>query len=91
MKPAWRIEFDARALDDLRKLGTTPRVRILRFLEERVACAEDPRQLGKALSGDKTGFWRYRVGDYRILVRIEDQRLLVLVIAIGHRQEVYRK
>ncbi|MGO9006823.1 MAG: type II toxin-antitoxin system RelE family toxin [Beijerinckiaceae bacterium] len=88
---AWRIEFDAHALDDLRKLGTTPRVRILRFLDERVAGAEDPRRLGKALSGDKTGFWRYRVGDYRILVRIEDQRLVVLVISVGHRREVYRK
>lgn len=87
----WRVEFDSRALDDLRKLGTTPRVRILRFLEERIARAEDPRRLGKALSGDKAGFWRYRVGDYRIIARIEDHRLVVLIIAIGHRGDIYRK
>ncbi|MHB8886208.1 MAG: type II toxin-antitoxin system RelE family toxin [Methylovirgula sp.] len=91
MKSAWRIEFDAAALDDLRKLGTTTRVRILRFLQEHIAPAEDPRRLGKALSGDKAGFWRYRVGDYRIIARIEDQRLVVLIIAIGHRSEIYRK
>ncbi len=87
----WRIDFDAAALDDLRKLGTTPRVRILRFLQERIAPADDPRRLGKASSGDKAGFWRYRVGDYRIIARIEDQRLMVLIIAIGHRSEIYRK
>jgi mRNA interferase RelE/StbE len=79
------------ALDDLRGLGTTPRIRVLRFLEERVAHAEDPRRLGKPLSGDKTGFWHYRVGDHRILVRIEDQRFIVLVISVGHRREIYRK
>lgn len=87
---AWRIEFDAKALTDVRKLGSTARVRILRFLEERIAAADDPRSLGKALSGDKAGFWRYRVGDYRIIARIEDQRLVVLVVAIGHRSDVYR-
>jgi mRNA interferase RelE/StbE len=91
LKPGWKVEFDANALEDLRSLGTLPRVRILRFLEERVARAEDPRRLGKALGGNKVGFWRYRVGDYRILVRIEDARLVVLVISVGYRREVYRK
>ncbi|QXX73234.1 type II toxin-antitoxin system RelE/ParE family toxin [Methylovirgula sp. HY1] len=87
----WQIEFDAAALDDLRKLGSAGRVHVLRFLQERIAPADDPRRLGKALSGDKPGFWRYRVGDYRIIARIEDQRLMVLIIAIGHRSEIYRK
>jgi mRNA interferase RelE/StbE len=86
---SWRIAFDAAAFKDLRKLDSAARVRVLRFLQERIVTADDPRGLGKALSGDKAGFWRYRVGDYRIIARIEDQKFIVLVIAIGHRSDIY--
>jgi len=64
--------------------------RILRFLSKRVAGSQDPRSLGEALRGSHLGkFWKYRVGDYRALARIEDERLLVLVVKIGHGSLVY--
>ena len=63
---------------------------IYRYLASRIATDENPRRFGKALSGDKTGLWRYRVGDYRIVCKIEDDRLIVLVVAVGHRKLVYQ-
>ena len=64
--------------------------RILRFLRERITTNDNPRQTGKALRGDMAGIWRYRVGDYRILCQLRDQELLVLVLAVGRRQDVYK-
>ena len=86
----WRVEFDRAAARDLRKLGLDAERRVLRYLRERIAGAEDPRRLGHALTGDSKGLWRYRVGDYRIVAAIEDDRFVVLVVAVGHRREVYR-
>jgi mRNA interferase RelE/StbE len=86
----WRVEFDRDAARDFRKLATAAQRAILRFLRERVATADDPRRLGKPLVGDLKGLWRYRIGDYRIVARIEDERLIVLVVTVGHRREVYR-
>ena len=88
--PVWRVEFDRGAARDLRKLGLDAERRVLRFLRERVAGSANPRRLGQALTGDRKGLWRYRVGDYRIVAAIEDDRFLVLVVTIGHRREVYR-
>ena len=88
--PAWRVEFDRAAARDLRKLGTEAERLILRYLSERIAIADDPRRFGHALTGDSKGLWRYRVGDYRIVASIEDDRFVVLVVTIGHRREVYR-
>jgi mRNA interferase RelE/StbE len=62
----------------------------LRYLRERIAGAEDPRRFGQALTGDAKGLWRYRVGDYRIVAAIEDDRFVVLVVTVGHRREMYR-
>ncbi|HEX9904450.1 MAG TPA: type II toxin-antitoxin system RelE/ParE family toxin [Propylenella sp.] len=90
MSRAWRIEFLPRAERRLGKLPERDRTRILRYLSERVAVAEDPRSLGEALKGPLSGLWRYRLGDFRIIVRIEDRRVTVLVLEIGHRREVYR-
>lgn len=86
----WRVEFDRAAARDLRKLGTDAERPVLRFLRERIAGSEDPRRLGHALTGDLQGLWRYRVGDYRIVAAIEDDRFVVLVVTVGHRREVYR-
>lgn len=86
----WKVEFDGAALKDLKRLDQTAQRRIVRYLRERIATDDNPRRLGKALHGDKTGLWRYRIGDYRLLCRIEDRVLTVLVIAVGHRKEVYR-
>ena len=88
--PVWRVEFDRAAARDLRKLGTDAELRVLRYLRERIAGTEDPRRLGKPLTGDRKGLWRYRVGDYRIVASIEDDRFVVLVVTVGHRREVYR-
>ena len=88
---AWRIELSPVAQKGLRALDPTVARRILKYLHERIAPMEDPRTLGEALKGSTLGdFWRYRVGDYRIICAIEDDRLCVLVLRIGNRREVYR-
>ena len=86
----WRVEFDRAAARDLRKLGVEAETRVLRYLRQRIAGSEDPRRLGHALTGDRKGLWRYRVGDYRVVAAIEDDRFVVLVVTVGHRREVYR-
>ena len=88
---AWKIEIDSAAVRDLDKLDPKITRRILVFLHERVATLEDPRSIGEALKGSKLGeFWKYRVGDYRIISSIEDGALRILVIKIGNWREVYR-
>lgn len=88
---AWRLEFDAGARKDLENLDKPAAKRILEFLRARLLPLDDPRALGAALKGPRFGeFWRYRVGDYRIICRIEDDHLSVLVVAVGKRREVYR-
>lgn len=88
---AWRIELGRDAEKALDKLDRPVAQRILRFLYERVARLEDPRSIGEALKGSQLGeFWKYRVGDYRIISRIEDGELCILVVRIGNRRDVYR-
>jgi mRNA interferase RelE/StbE len=88
--PRWSVSFEPRAERDLRKLSSADRSRVLRFLNDRVLPLDDPRQVGKALQADFAGAWRYRVGDIRIIVRLEFDVLIVLVIAVGNRGDVYR-
>ena len=90
MSSAWRIEFEAGAARQLRKLGQTAIDRILKTLKRDLARTGDPRAFGEAMIGNWTGFWRYRVGDYRLICRIEDERVTVYVIEVGHRREIYR-
>lgn len=88
---AWTIEFEEAAKKDLAKLDKTMAKRVTSFLRERVLPLNDPRAIGEALKGPKLGeFWKYRVGDYRIICAIEDCKLLVLVVRIGNRREIYR-
>lgn len=88
---AWTVELSETADRELGKLDPQHARRILRFLHERVATLDDPRSLGEALHGSRLGeFWKYRVGDYRLIARIQDERLLVLVLRVGHRKEIYR-
>ena len=88
---AWRIEFEDTALKELAKLDKQVAKRILVFLRERVAVLDDPRSVGEALKGSRLGdFWKYRVGDYRIITNIEDGVMRILVLKIGNRREVYR-
>ena len=86
---AWTIEIDRDAVKDMKKLGKTAQRRIVRFLRKRIALSDDPRETGKPLRGRLSGLWRYRVGDYRVLCRILDQEFIVLVIAVGHRKNIY--
>lgn len=87
----WTIKIDDRAKKNLAKLDKPVAKRIITFLRERVATLDDPRSIGEALQGSKLGdFWKYRVGDYRIISRIEDDELCVLVVRIGNRRDVYR-
>ena len=85
----WAYRFDERALKELRKLGKPAQLEIIAYLDERIAGEGDPRRFGKGLKADLAGLWRYRVGDYRILCQIRDGELLVLVVAVGHRRDVY--
>jgi len=87
---AWTIEFLPEAAKELRKLDRQVAARIVRALEERIAPLEHPRTIGRALVGDHAGFWRWRIGDYRVVARVEDERITVLVVRVAHRKEVYR-
>lgn len=85
----WVYRFDERALKELKKLGHQAQRDVIAYLDERVAGASDPRRFGKGLKADLAGLRRYRVNDYRILCQIKDQELLVLVVAVGHRKDIY--
>lgn len=87
--PLWTVEFDDRARRELRKLSQETQQTILSYLRQRVAGSPDPRQFGKPLRMNLAGLWRYRVGDYRLICRIEENRLVVLVLKVGHRRDVY--
>lgn len=87
---SWTIEFTARSRKDLRGIGVGDRRRIIAFLEERVASHPEPRTLAKKLVATDMELWRFRVGDYRIVSKFEDDRLVILVVTIGHRREVYK-
>ena len=89
---AWKVELTPLAEKNLNKLDPQIARRILSFLHGRLAQIDDPRALGEALKGSELGqFWKYRVGDYRIISSIEDQQLTIYVIRIGNRREVYRQ
>lgn len=87
---AWKVELDRQAEKDLDKLGTQDARRILVFLFERVAKLEDPRIIGEALRGQLGGFWKYRVGAHRIIADIQDEKILILIVRIGHRSKIYK-
>ena len=87
---AWRIEVSRTAERQLTKLDRQAQVEVLRYLRERIQGTSDPRQLGKALRGEKKGLWRYRVGDYRIICDISNAHQIVAVLALGHRKHIYR-
>jgi len=87
---AWTVSFEPRAEKELEKLDRQVQRRVVRFLRERIEAGSDPRDTGKPLHGEKRDLWRYRVGDYRIICRIEDAELVVLVVRVSHRKDVYR-
>ena len=86
---AWTLEIEKRAEKSLGKLPKGIGERLIAGLRD-IAAAENPRLKGRAMAGKYAGHWRYRIGDYRVIARIEDGRMVIVVIAIGHRREVYR-
>ena len=86
----WRIQFDKSAAKQFQRLSSVDQRRVRSFLDDRVLAAANPRALGTALTGTLSGLWRYRVGDIRIVVDIEDDVLVVYVVEVGNRREVYR-
>jgi mRNA interferase RelE/StbE len=85
----WSYTIEPRADRELKRLGPAATAKIVGFLEKRIHGTRDPRAFGKPLSGSLHGLWRYRVEDYRIICRIEDHRVIVTVVAVGHRSSVY--
>ena len=87
----WAIEFDEAAKKELAKLDRQVAKRLLDFLKQRVISLKDPRSVGQALKGSKLGeFWKYRVGDFRIIANIQDQKMIILILRVGNRGEIYR-
>lgn len=86
----WKIEFDAKAKKELLRLDKQIQKRIMKLLEDRILKKRNPRSTGSALQNTLSGLWRYRVGDYRVICKIEDSYLIVLVISVGHRKDVYK-
>lgn len=84
----FRVEWSERAVRQLDRLDRQVARAIVRFMAERVQGAESPRSVGRPLRGE--GLWRYRVGDYRVLCRIHDEVMVVLVVEVGHRRDIYR-
>jgi mRNA interferase RelE/StbE len=87
----WTVKFDDRARKELRKLDQTVQHSILQYLRVRIATKEDPRRFGKQLSKDMSGLWRYRIDNFRVICTMKDDRLIVLVLRVGHRSTVYKK
>jgi len=88
----WRIEFERSAERELDKLGPVAIKRILKFLHQRVSTLDDPRSIGEALKGADLGeFWKYRVGEHRVISSIRDRDVLIMVVRVGNRREVYRR
>jgi mRNA interferase RelE/StbE len=86
----WTIEITRTAERQINKLDASAQKSIVSFLRERLKSAENPRQWGKPLHGDKRGLWRYRVGDFRLICDIQDKKITVLVLEVAHRKDVYR-
>lgn len=86
----WTVEWSDTARRDLRKLDKSLAERILNYMDQRVAAAGDPRALGKALRGPLGELWRYRVGDSRVLCELQDAKLIIIVVRVGNRKDIYR-
>ncbi|MEK6747250.1 MAG: type II toxin-antitoxin system RelE/ParE family toxin [Rickettsiales bacterium] len=86
----WQIEFSPKADKNFEKLDRQAKKKITVYLRDKVAFLENPRSRGEGLTANKAGLWRYRVGDYRIICQIIDDRLVILVIEAGHRRDIYK-
>ena len=86
---SWKISIDSRAKKELNKLDKFAQKKIITYLKTKIETSENPRLFGKALQGNKKGLWRYRVENYRLICQILDDELLILVVKVGHRKNIY--
>ena len=85
----YKVEYTEQAIKKLKKIDKHTQFFILAWIEKNLVDCENPRQHGKGLTANRSGEWRYRVGDYRIIAEIEDEKVIILVLTVGHRREVY--
>ena len=88
---SYKLQFEKSALKKLIKMDSSQRIMLMAWMSQNLENCENPRKIGKALTGKMNQFWRYRVGDYRIVVDIHDDVLIIVVISLGHRSEIYNK
>ena len=86
----WTVEYTQQAVKELKKLDKQTRKFILAWIEKNLVDCENPRQFGKSLTANHSGKWQYRIGDYRIITNIQDDKIVILVLNIGHRREIYK-
>ena len=87
----YTVEYTAQAVKELKKLDKQNRALIIGWIEKNLVGCTDPRQHGKGLTANRSGQWRYRVGDYRLLAKIQDKKIVILILNVGHRSEIYKQ
>ena len=85
----YSVEYTPKAVKELKKLDKQTRALIFGWIEKNLVDCENPRQHGKGLTANRSGQWRYRIGDYRLIAEIQDDKVIILVLTVGHRREVY--
>jgi mRNA interferase RelE/StbE len=87
---SYKVEYTSRAVKQLKKMDRQIAAFIISYIERNLVGCEDPRKLGKSLEGNLKDKWRYRVGAYRILAKLEDHRVVIVIIEVGHRSDIYK-
>lgn len=87
----WQVEYAPKAVRQFKKITPRQAKVLISWIEKNLIGRKDPRLLGKPLEGSLKGYWRYRVGEYRLVVKLEDERLVIIVVTLGHRKDVYRR
>lgn len=85
----YTVQYTVGAIKNLKKLDKHTQALILGWIEKNLMNCENPRQHGKCLTANRSGQWRYRIGDYRLICEIEDDKIVILILSIGHRREIY--
>ena len=88
---SFTVKYEERAVKQIRKLDNSAKRLIKSWIEKNLVGTSDPRRFGKVLKGDLGEYWRYRVGDYRIIAEIVDQEVLIIVVEVGHRKDIYQR
>ena len=85
----YKVEYTDKAIKQLSKLDKYTAKMLYKWIDKNLIDCQNPRQYGKSLTGNRSGEWRYRVGDYRIIADIQDDKVVILVLEVGHRREIY--